>query len=152
MNSYNFNLTIVLILDDLREGFPCAFMISNRVDEGVLKILFSQIRALTGQIEPKVFMFDMAKCFFNAWLVEMKQPKFRLYCTWHVDRAWRKNLTKVKSKEKQAEVYKIVRTLLHEQDAKAFENIFESAINQMSADEQTCEFANYFVSQYGNCV
>lgn len=33
-------------------------------------------------------------------------------------------LTKVKSKEKQAEVYKIIRTLLHEQDTKAFENIF----------------------------
>lgn len=97
-------------------------------------------------------MSDMAECFFNAWLVEMKQPKCRLYCTWYVDRAWRKNLTKVKSKEKQAEVYKIIRTLLHEKDAKAFENICESAINQMSADEQTCEFANYFVSQYGNCV
>ncbi|XP_008188185.1 uncharacterized protein LOC103310726 [Acyrthosiphon pisum] len=152
MNSYNFNLTTVLILDDMREGFPCAFMISNRVDEGVLKILFSQIRALTGLIKPKVFMSDMAECFFNAWLVEMKQPKFRIYCTWHVDRAWSKNLTKVKLKEKQAEVYKIIRTLLHEQDAKAFENIFESAINQMSADEQTCEFANYFVSQYGNYV
>jgi len=66
--------------------------------------------------------------------------------------AWRKNLTKVKPKEKQAEVYKIIRTLLHEQDTKAFENIFESAINQMSADEQTYEFANYFESQYGNCV
>jgi len=66
MNSYNFNLTTVLILDDMREDFPCAFMISNRVDEAVLKILFSQIRALTGQIEPKVFISDMAECFFNA--------------------------------------------------------------------------------------
>jgi len=109
----------------MREGFPCVFIISNRVDEAVLKIYFSQIRALTGPIEPKVFMSDMAECFFNAWLVEMKQPTFRLYYTWHVDRAWRKNLTKVKSKEKQAEVYKIIRTLLHEQDTKAFEHILK---------------------------
>jgi len=61
-------------------------------------------------------------------------------------------LTKVKPKEKQAEVYKIIRTLLHEKDTKAFENIFVSAISQISVDEQTNEFANYFVSHYGNCV
>jgi len=76
MNSYHFNLTTILVLDDMREGFPCVSMISNRVDEAVLKILFSQIRALTGPIEPKVFMSDMAKCFFNTWLVEMNQPTF----------------------------------------------------------------------------
>jgi len=64
MNSYHFNLTTILILDDMREGYPCAFMISNRVDEAVLTILFSPIRGLTGQIEPKVFMSYMAECFF----------------------------------------------------------------------------------------
>lgn len=152
MNSYHFNLTTILVLDDMREGFPCAFMISNRIDEAVLTIFFSQIKDLTGQIEPKVFMSDMAESFFNAWLAEMKQPKHRLYCTWHVDRAWRKNLIKIKSKEKQTEVYKILRTLLHEQDIKAFEIMFGSAISQMSADNETSDFANYFVSHYGNCV
>jgi len=114
----------------MREGFPCAFMISNRVDEAVIKKIFSQIRALTGQIEPKVFMSDMAECFFNAWLVETKQPPFRLYWTWYVDRVWSKNLINVKPKEKQTEVYKIIRTLLHEQDVRAFEKIFESAISR----------------------
>jgi len=53
----------------MREGFPCAFMISNRVDEAVIKKIFSQIRALTGQIEPKVFMSNMAECFLtHGWL------------------------------------------------------------------------------------
>lgn len=41
MNSYHFNLTTIMVLDDLREGFPCCFMISNRVDEVVLRIFFS---------------------------------------------------------------------------------------------------------------
>jgi len=76
MNSYHFNFTTMLVLDDMREGFPCVFMICNKIDEAVLKILFSQIRALTGPIEPKVFMSDMAECFFNTWLVEMNQPTF----------------------------------------------------------------------------
>jgi len=29
MNSYHFNLTTLLVLDDMREYFPCAFMIST---------------------------------------------------------------------------------------------------------------------------
>jgi len=152
MNSYHFNLTTLLVLDDIREGFPCAFMISNRIDEAVLKIFYSKIKSSTGQLQPNVFMSDMAESFFNAWIVEMKRPKHRLYCTWHVDRAWRKNLVKIKSKDKQCETYKLLRTLLHEQDTKAFERIFEEAINQLSADDDTIDFANYFVNNYGTCV
>ncbi|KAE9530121.1 hypothetical protein AGLY_011583 [Aphis glycines] len=66
MNSYHFNLTIQLVLDDMREGFPCAFMISNRIDEAVLTIFHSKIKSLTGQLQPNVFMSDMAESFFNA--------------------------------------------------------------------------------------
>lgn len=51
-------------------------------------------------------MSDMVEWFFNALLIEMKQLKFRLYCKWHVDRARRKKLAQVKSKEKQAKLHK----------------------------------------------
>lgn len=40
LNSYHFNLTTVLVLDDMREGFPFSSMISNRTDEVVLRIFF----------------------------------------------------------------------------------------------------------------
>jgi len=43
MNSYHFNLTTIMVLNNLREGFPRCFMISNRVDEVVLRIFFSKI-------------------------------------------------------------------------------------------------------------
>lgn len=152
MNSYHFNLTTLLVLDDMREGFPCAFMISNRIDEGVLTIFYSKIKSLTGDLQPNVFMSDMAESFFNAWIVEMKPPKHRLYCSWHVDRAWRKNLVKIKSKDKQCETYKILRTLLQEQDTIAFEKMFEEAISRLSANDDTVDFANYFVGNYGTCV
>lgn len=29
MNSYHFNFTTILIIDDMIEGFPCSLMISN---------------------------------------------------------------------------------------------------------------------------
>lgn len=108
---------VELVLGDML--FPC-FMISNRVDEVVLRILFSKIKNLTGQFKSKVFMSDMADSFYNAWIAEMEPPQHRLYCKWHVDRTWRKNLSKIKSKEKQANIHKILRTLFHEQDSRAF--------------------------------
>jgi len=37
MNLYYFNNN-TLVHDDMREGFPCAFMISNHIDEAVLTI------------------------------------------------------------------------------------------------------------------
>ena len=36
LNSYGFELITLLVLDDMRQGFPCAFLISNRTDENVL--------------------------------------------------------------------------------------------------------------------
>jgi len=39
-----------------------------------------------------------------------------------------------------------LRSLHHEQDPKAFDIIFEEAINQLSANDDTVDFANYFVN------
>jgi hypothetical protein len=94
----------------------------------------------------------MAGSFYNAWVVEMNRPRHRLYCTRHVDRAWRKNLYKIKSKPKQIEIYKVLRTLLQELDTNVFEKMFEEAVIRMSSDKETIEFTNYFIGNYANCV
>ncbi|GFU32061.1 uncharacterized protein NPIL_606511 [Nephila pilipes] len=41
VNGYGFELVTLLTIDDLRQGFPCAFLISNRCDQIVLSIFFS---------------------------------------------------------------------------------------------------------------
>jgi len=120
-------------------------MISNRIDGAVLTILYSKIKLLPGQLQSNIFMSDMAESFFNTWIVEMKRPKHRLYCTWHVHRTWRKKLVQIKSKDKQCETYIFLRTLLHEQDLKAFEIIFKEAINQLSTNDDTVDFVNSYV-------
>lgn len=78
LNSYDFELNTLLVLDELREGFPCAFLISNRSDTQVLKFFFSQVKLKSGPIKPKVFMSDLADTFFNAWIAEMGIPEKRL--------------------------------------------------------------------------
>lgn len=78
LNGYGFELHTILVLDDLREGFPCAFLISNRSDSEVLKILFSCVEAaIEKKIKPHVFMSDMAEAYYNAWLQVMLPAEFR---------------------------------------------------------------------------
>lgn len=79
LNGYGFELHTLLILDDLREGYPCAFLISNRSDTEVLRIFFASIEvALQTKIKPRVFMSDMAESYYNAWLLVMFPAEFRL--------------------------------------------------------------------------
>ncbi|GFU90973.1 uncharacterized protein TNCV_4923041 [Trichonephila clavipes] len=66
-NGYDFELITLLILDVVRQGFPCSFFISNRTDHFVLEIFFAKIKEKVGEICPTVCMSDMAESFFNAW-------------------------------------------------------------------------------------
>lgn len=78
LNSYDFELNTLLVLDELREGFPCAFLFSNRSDTQVLTLFFECIRSKLGEIiSPKVFMSDLADTFFNAWISAMGIPEKR---------------------------------------------------------------------------
>lgn len=84
LNQYDFELHTLLVLDDVREGFPCAFLISNRSDESVMKIFFQCIRNQIGfQVNCKVFMSDMADSYYNAWNVVMGPAQFRLVTLIH---------------------------------------------------------------------
>ncbi|XP_024085645.1 uncharacterized protein LOC112128091 [Cimex lectularius] len=101
--------------------------------------IFADIR-----IQPKTFMSDMADNYYNAWLNVMIPVDHRLYCCWHVDRAWRKNLVKIKNQEKRVEVYKGLRTLLEEIDEKAFGLMLDSFSLKLNLDPETKDFGVYF--------
>ncbi|KAL1514048.1 hypothetical protein ABEB36_003371 [Hypothenemus hampei] len=148
LNSYDFELHTLLVLDDMRQGFPCAFLLSNRSDKEVLTIFFEYVKLSAGNITPNVFMSDICESYFNAWLEVMSRPKLRLYCTWHIDRAWRKNLSKIGSKEKQADVYKQLRIILQETDSSAFHIMIQEFCTKNSSDPETIEFINYFKDNY----
>lgn len=74
LNNYGFELYTLLVLDDIREGFPAALLISNRSDQEIMSIFFSIIKQrLAIEIHPKVFMSGMADCYYNA-SVRVTQP------------------------------------------------------------------------------
>ena len=66
-------------------------------------------------------MTDDAEQFYNAWVQVFGGNPNKLLCSWHVDRAWRKNLYLITEKELQISVYHNLRILLEETDVTMFE-------------------------------
>ncbi|XP_047104487.1 uncharacterized protein LOC124734075 [Schistocerca piceifrons] len=80
---------------------------------------------------------------------DMEEPVRRLYCSWHTDRAWRKNICiKIKSKERQVETYKLVRSLMQERDVITFEHVFPLALERLVSDPVTAVFGFYLQEHY----
>ena len=66
-------------------------------------------------------MSDDAEQFYSAWTAIFRGTPQKLLCTWHVDRAWRKSLSKVTDKQSQISVYHKLRVLLEERDVERFD-------------------------------
>lgn len=99
-NPNGFILHTLLVTDVDCEGYPVAFLLTNRNDEVVISVLLEKIKDRLGSVSPKTIMSDMQTSYFNSWLKKMGPVNHKLFCTWHVHEAWRKNLSKIKNKEK----------------------------------------------------
>ena len=114
--SHDFNLITVLTVDDLGEGIPVAWLLSNKEDSTTIIHFLEALKKKTGPIETNCFMSDDADQFFNAWVgVFGKNSTSKLLCSWHVDRAWRKDLQEhIHNPAERVEVYHHLRVLLGE--------------------------------------
>nr|XP_021002468.1 uncharacterized protein LOC110282744 [Parasteatoda tepidariorum] len=149
VNAYGFDLATIVVLDDKREGFPAAFIISNRQDSVALSVALHAIKHICGNISPKVLMTDDAESFNNAWKDTFGEPQKRLLCSWHMDRSWRKKLSElVPNKEEQANIYKIIRCLLSEPDLNTFIVLAENAVKLFQDNEVSKRFGVYFEKNY----
>ena len=93
-------------------------------------------------------MSDMPGNFYNAWISVMNAAAMRLFCSWHVNRAWRKNLKKIRSQVRQVEAYKLLRTLLEERDVNAFHKLLKCGLEFLKKDFETEVFVLYFEEKY----
>ncbi len=71
-------------------------------------------------------------------------------CIWHVDRAWRKAISCIKSKEEQVVVYHTLRVLLEETECENFELLLRNALTRWRDITTMCEFYKYFSNTYAN--
>lgn len=149
MNQYDFHLTTLVVVDEYGSGVPGAFCISNKKNAEVFKVCYEKLREKIGTLTPNVFMTDDDESFYNAWKEVMGKVKHRLLCTWHIDRAWRKNLqSKIKNVKKRDLVYKSLRVLLQTVDCSDFESLKKGFIVQILNDPDTKLFGEYFIKYY----
>lgn len=148
-NMYDFLLHSLFIIDEYEEGYPACFMITNRNDEIVFNQMFSCIKNKVGLIITKVFLTDMQLSYINAWLNVMSNPKFILWCSWHVSHAWKTNYSKFTcSKKKRDELVDQLHDLRGETNKDKFHEKLDKFLS--IADEGTQNFITYFKTYYAS--
>lgn len=148
LNRYDFELTTLMVTDEFNEGFPVAFLFSNRKDTYIFNLFFENIKSKVGVIQPITFMSDITPVFYTAWSTTMGPVQFQLWCSWHVDRAWQTNVRKINDKEKRTWVYKTLKVIQKETDQSKFHVDLTEAIKLMVQDKETKTFGLYFQGFY----
>lgn len=94
-----------------------------------------------------IFMSDLAQNFYNAWYSVFSLPQKQLYCSWHVDRAWKKNTVKlIAKKEDQAEVYAYLKMVQMETDPGIFNRQLQEFLGFLQLRHKA--FHDYFYPYY----
>lgn len=152
-NMYGFLLITILVVDDYGEGYPVAWCITNHETEKSLVHFLNVVKGNLGDFNcvPKWFMSDMAYQYFSAWKTVFGEGPRKLLCIWHVDKAWRSNLSLVTDTEKRALVYKQLRVILEEPQQDAAMELLEMVTKALESDDETKAFAEYFKKEYLHC-
>ena len=99
-------------------------------------------------MSPSWIMTDDAEKFYNAWITTFNTYPQKLLCTWHVDCAWRNNLTKIKDKSLRCQVYHTLHMLLEEPCVEKFNELLEQAVDQLETCKATKTYGQYFREHY----
>ncbi|GLH01166.1 uncharacterized protein GBIM_07364 [Gryllus bimaculatus] len=145
-SGYDYQFFTILVFDEERNGFPCAFMFSNRSDSSILDLFFKTVVENVGcSLSPKYFISNMDEIFFDVWTSRFpKKDIQQLYAAWHVDKVWEQYLSKIKSEEKKVEVYKKMKILMMERDETAFLEMSNLLMEEMANNDLTNSFVKYF--------
>ena len=95
------------------------------------------------------FMSDMAPQFYDAFKKVFNCSPYRLYCTWHVDKAWKEQLKeKVKDTEIYFRIYKQLRTLLEQTNIDVFNRCLATLTDSLINSNITKSFGKYFLEHW----
>lgn len=95
-------------------------------------------------------MTDITSVFYNAWCAVMGEVEYQIFCSWHVDHAWKMNMNKIINKEKRETVYHALKVLQTELKEDCFLVQLERFVKILHEDPDTVNFGKYFVEHYSN--
>ncbi|CAG9858772.1 unnamed protein product [Phyllotreta striolata] len=141
-------VTTLSIVDEFMEGFPVTYMFSNRNDDTILEILFDVLKNKVGTIDCKNFITYHNTTTYRAWMKVMTTIETKhLFCCWFVRKDWKDNLKNLNIKKRDI-IYKRLTALQQTLDARKFDENLAKEIQSMQMDDDTKEFANYFIANY----
>ncbi|XP_065678574.1 uncharacterized protein LOC124808557 [Hydra vulgaris] len=151
-NGYDFLLTTLLVVDELGEGQPAGWCLATSDSFNFMKLFFGKLKENSGNIYPIWIMTDMAAQYYDAFCNVYTCAPLKLWCTWHVDRAWRDEIHKKKKKntEMEVDVYKRLRFILQLSDRKLLDDYLNSFMLYLQSFTLTKSFAEYF-QKYWEC-
>ncbi|XP_063217057.1 uncharacterized protein LOC134527942 [Bacillus rossius redtenbacheri] len=149
----NFELTVLMVVDNYGESFPVACMFSNRKDVVLFEKFFRCLKSRVGVVRCRTFLSDVIPKFYNTWTRVMCEAQCHLFCSSHVEEDWKLNLSKIDNKGKQCWVYKTLNMLqqnLKYKSEEEFQENLKTAILKMLQDSETVVFGEYFKRRYSN--
>nr|XP_042897932.1 uncharacterized protein LOC107450172 [Parasteatoda tepidariorum] len=150
LNQYQLKFTTLMVNDTNCEGFPAAVFYSSRETADVVKYFFDAISKRVPNLNlPTVFMSDDAPAYYNAWVNVFGECDFHLLCSWHVKRAWKKNLnSKVRVADLRSAIKSDLFELQEETDVVTFDHLCKSFFEKYSSNADAKSFLNYFNEEY----
>ena len=146
-----YQLTTVMTVSDLNEGFPVAFLISSTVNTDIVKAFLIKVKDRIGSVNACIFMSDDDPLFRNAWEASMigDIPPLYLNCSWHTDRNFRKSIaSKIRAPTaEKAIIYQMIRALMDEPEEGEFQKQCEGFLTYLLA-AGFHEFHDYFQTHY----
>jgi hypothetical protein len=151
-------LGTVLILDSTGTGQPVAWYLVKGESEAEITPVFAALKKRHPNLRPKYFMSDCAESFWNSWKTVFGEEANRLWCKWHVWRAWTGRITKVADPKRQRELRQILKNLIQAPTKNDFDRMYFSYAQVMKnqaylivsrkKEKPSRIFGEYFEDEY----
>ncbi|EYC13353.1 hypothetical protein Y032_0044g937 [Ancylostoma ceylanicum] len=95
LTSYSLRLATVIVADEWDRALPAAYLLSYRMTEVEVGIMFEQVKKFLPSFYTEFFMTDDANTFWNGFKRAFPSSwAQKLLCHWHVQQAMKRNAKK----------------------------------------------------------
>ncbi|KAI5754976.1 hypothetical protein M8J77_013096 [Diaphorina citri] len=147
-NQYDYQLLNVLIVDNNRNGWPVAHLITSKSDEHSLKHFFSALKGKCPDLNVNCVITDDDPSLINAMNAGFSvnadtQMNLRhLLCKWHLLRSFRKNLNEKAPRNLVDEMFVALKIIVNTRNSNTFDDLVKAFLSKYG--ENASKFIDYF--------
>jgi hypothetical protein len=152
----DYQLGTLLVLDATGAGQPVAWFVIKGESEQEMLPIFQVLKQRHPNLKPKYFMTDCADAYWNTWRSVFGQDTKRLWCKWHIWRAWTRHIRQVSNENRRRELRQMLKHLMQAPSKQEFdwlafryEQVMKHEDFMMKKKEDIFElFGDYFSKYY----